>query len=181
MMLRMGFDPRWVQWMLMCINSVSYSIIVNQDCVGPIHPGRGLRPGDPLSPYLFIIVAKGLTGLINQAVARGDIHGMKICKRAPILTHLLFVDDCFLFFRAIDREVLAMKNILEVYARASGQSINLAKSEVTFSVNVINEDRSRLANVMGVRIALGSGKYLGLPSMVSRSKKITFSFVKERV
>lgn len=85
--------------MFLCISSVSYSVLLNQDRVGPIQPGRGLRQGDPLSPYLFILVAEGLTALIHRAEAVGDIHGVQVCRRALILTHLLFADDCFLFFQ----------------------------------------------------------------------------------
>ncbi|GAU40629.1 hypothetical protein TSUD_190060 [Trifolium subterraneum] len=59
-----------------------------------------LRQGDPLSPYLFILVTECLTALIHQSVGRGDIHGVRICRGAPEVSHLLFADDCFLFCRA---------------------------------------------------------------------------------
>lgn len=58
---------------------------------------------------------------------------MSICRRTPVISHLLFADDGFLFMRAKESEFLAMKDILSVYERASGQSINLQKSEVIFS------------------------------------------------
>jgi hypothetical protein len=97
-MCKMGFSTQWISWIMMCVETVDYSVIVNGNIVGPIIPGRGLRQGDPLSPYLFIICAEGLSALIRQAEARGDIHGTKICRNAPIISHLLFADDCFLFF-----------------------------------------------------------------------------------
>lgn len=89
----------------MCIIMVNYSILMNDDRVGPIFPSRGLRQGDPLSPYLFIICAEGLTSLIKQAARRGFIHGVQVCRRPPIISHLLFADDSFLFFRAMKRKV----------------------------------------------------------------------------
>lgn len=149
--------------------------------MGPIHPGRGLRLRDTLSPYLFIVIAKGLSALIHRVEAIGDLHGVKICRNVPILSHLLFADDCFLFFRVNDREVAVMKHILDTYEVASGQAINLMKSEVFFRRNINHDDQTRLASSLGVRILSRTGKYLGLPSMVGRSKKSTFAFLKERV
>lgn len=67
---RMGFSDKWVHWVMMCVTSVNYSILVNAYRIGPIQPGRGLRQGDPLPPYLFILVAKGISTLINRVVSR---------------------------------------------------------------------------------------------------------------
>ena len=66
-----------------CINSVSYSILVNGEPHGDIKPTKGLRQCDPLSPYLFLLVSKGLNGLIQQAVAAGDIKGISLCRIGP--------------------------------------------------------------------------------------------------
>jgi hypothetical protein len=61
----------------MMLESVDYSVIVNDDMVGQIILGRELQQEDPLSPYLFIICVEGLLGLIREAEGRGDIHGSK--------------------------------------------------------------------------------------------------------
>ena len=82
---------------MLCVTTVQYNIIVNSDLVDPITPGHDLRQGDPLSPYLFIICAEGLSAVIKQAEARGDYHGCRISIGAPSLSHLLFIDDCFFF------------------------------------------------------------------------------------
>jgi len=74
------------------------SHMVNNEVVGPIIPGRALRQGDPLSPYLFIICAEGLSSLIRDAEERGTISGVRVCRGAPSVSYLLFADDCFLFF-----------------------------------------------------------------------------------
>lgn len=180
-MLKMGFSHQWVKWIMMCVETTDYSVIVNDEAVGPIIPGRGLRQGDPLSPYLFIICAEGLSSLIRKAEASGDIYGVKICTNAPIVSHLLFTDDCFLFFRAEPAEATITKNILAVYEKASGQVINFQKSEIFFSRNVCQTKQTDITNILEVQVVLGTGKYLGLPSMIGRSKKATFNFIKDRI
>jgi hypothetical protein len=74
-LIRMGFCDKWVHWMTMCIESVDYSVLVNGEKVGPVIPGRGLRQGDPLSPYLFILCAEGLSYLIGRAESSGGVQG----------------------------------------------------------------------------------------------------------
>jgi len=180
-MLKMGFDSKWAQWIMMCVETVDYSVIVNNELVGPIIPGRGLRQGDPLSPYLFILCAEGLSALIRKAERSGDLHGVSICTNAPTISHLLFADDCFLFFRADDNEAQVMKNILHTYELASGQTISLPKSEVFFSIVVPSTLKDTITNILGVRAVMGTSKYLRLPSMVGRSKEVAFGFIKDRI
>lgn len=74
-----------------------------------------------------------------------------------------------------------MKEILNKYEEASGQAISLPKSEIFYSRNVDDPIKHSITNILGVRAVLGTGKYLGLPSMIGRSKKATFSFIKDRV
>ncbi|PNX71244.1 ribonuclease H, partial [Trifolium pratense] len=181
MLERLGFSNTWIHWMMLCVSSVNYSVLVNFEKVGPIVPGRGLRQGDPLSPYLFLLVTEGLTKLIHKSLASGELHGVKICRGAPSVSHLLFADDCFLFCRATVAETELLMKILKTYEEASGQEINLAKSEVFFSRNLSAADQEDLSKIMGVRHVLGTGNYLGLPSMVGRKKKHIFAFLKDRI
>jgi len=89
----------------MCVEIVDYSVIVNNEMVSLIIPDRGLRQRDPLSPYLFILCAEGLSALIRKVERCEDLHGISICTHAPTISHLLFADDCFLFFKANEKEV----------------------------------------------------------------------------
>jgi hypothetical protein len=180
-MVRMGFCAKWVHWMVMCVESVDYSVLVNGEKVGPIIPGRGLRQGDPLSPYLFILCAEGLSSLLSRAEATGDLTGTAICRGAPRITHLLFVDDCFLFFKACERQAQNMKNILSMYEATSVQSISLPKSEIFYSRNTADVLKLSITVIMGVQAVLGTGKYLGLPSMIGRNRTAVFTYVNDRV
>lgn len=87
--------------------------------------------------------------MIKSAERGGHIHGIKVCRRAPIITHLLFVDDSFLFMRANDGEVGYVKNLLHRYELASRQSINFKKSSMFFSGNIQQGVRDRLAGLLG--------------------------------
>lgn len=134
-MTKMGFSDRWVKWIMLCVETVDYSVLVNGAAVGPIVPGQGLRQGDLLLPYLSILYAEGLSALIKRAEGQGILHDVKICTAAPIISHLLFADDCFLFFKGSTNEAIVMKDILASYEAESRQAINLQKSELFFSRN----------------------------------------------
>jgi hypothetical protein len=96
MLAKLGFGEKWIQWMMMCVSYVNYSVLMNFDRVGPITPGRGLWQRDPLSPYLFILVADGLTTLIHQAVGRGGIHGMQIYRISYLQTIISYFAELML-------------------------------------------------------------------------------------
>ena len=112
-MRRVGFTERWITLLMLCVKTVSYSILVNGEPKGMIYPTRGIRQGDPLSPFLFLLCTEGLNGLINKAVGKGDIKGYAHCRKSPRLTHLLFADDSLLFCRATIQECQQVLNTLE--------------------------------------------------------------------
>ena len=105
-MEKMGFHPRWVSWIMERIKSVTYSVLINGEPKGHIVLMRGIRQGDPLSPYLFLLCSKGLNGLIEQAVSDRHIEGFSLCKHGPKISHLFFTDDSLLFCRALVDAVL---------------------------------------------------------------------------
>ena len=155
--------------------------MVNEKHVGPITPKRGLRQGDPLSLYLFIICAEGLLALIRKAEAASSLHGVKVYRGAPNVRHLLFANDRFLFFRAYMEECNVMKGILTVYESVSVQAINCQKSGIFFSTNVAADLRDTLTGIFGASSPLDTGKYLGLPSLIGKRKKHIFSCLKDRI
>ena len=124
MMRRMGFHHRWVQLIMKCVSSVSYKIKVNDSYTHRIISQRGLRQGDPRSPYLFILCAEGLLALLQKAEQEGKLEGIKICQRAPRVNHLFFADDSLILMRAKASDAQELGRILEVYERASRQVIN---------------------------------------------------------
>lgn len=87
----LGFDAQWIQVVMKCITSVSYTILIQGEPSAAIKPTRRIRQGDPLSPYIFILCSEGLSALISKAVTEQVIHGLKMSPQAPILHHLPFI------------------------------------------------------------------------------------------
>lgn len=178
---KMGFPDNIVGVIMKCISTVSYQILINGQPSKLFSPERGLRQGDPISPYLFILCAKVLSGLIHKEVHNKSIHGIKVARSAPQISHLQFADDSLLFARATQQEANVILSILETYQRASGQVVNMDKSEASFSRNALEADCQIICNMMGAKTVVTQNRYLGLPVVFGRSKKVIFSFVKDRV
>ena len=92
-----------------------------------------------------------------------------MARVAPNLSHLLFADDSLLFSRASTHEANKILVILTTYQQASGQVVNLDKTEASFSQNVPNEDKHMICNMMGVKIVEAQSRYLGFPIPFGRS------------
>jgi hypothetical protein len=180
-MEQMGFHPKWITLMMECITTVSYSILVNGEPHGYIKPTRGLRQGDPLSPYLFLFCAEGLNSLIQKAKNAGKLQGVSISRGGPKITHLFFADDSLLFCKATTHDVSCIQDILKEYEEASGQQINRLKTTIFFSKSTSQAAQANILGSLGVPAIKQYKKYLGLPSFVGRAKYASFSQIKERV
>ena len=180
-MEKLGFSAKWVDLVMRCITSVSYSILINGVACGNIAPTRGLRQGDPLSPTLFLICTEGLSALIHEAARNHLWIGISICRGSPRVTHLLFADDSILFCKAGAKDCRVLKHILQTYEEASGQKINTEKSSIFFSPNTSQEVKVEIFDTLGPMQDSRHTRYLGLPSFIGRSKKQVFSILKERI
>ena len=160
---------------------LSYFVLINGEPKGLMYPSRGIRQGDPLSPFLFLLCTEGLHGLINSAARRGDIKGYSLCKGGPKLTHLLFANDSILFCKASSEECEHVIQILESYEKASGQKINKNKIAIFFSNATSETVKQDIKIAMGLQEITKYEKYLGLPSLVGRRKKESFNYIKEKI
>ena len=129
------------EFIMMCVSTVTYIVLVNGQEVGPIVLERGLQQGNPLSPYLFILCVEGLSSLIEAAENRGEIHGCKVSRGAPIISHLFFADDSFLFFRVTGDESLAIKRVLLNYEMISGKAVIFRNQVSLFVLMLIHQLR----------------------------------------
>ena len=139
MMRKLGFGERWIGLMLMYVKTVSYSVLINREPKGKITPTRGLRQGDPISPYLFLLCAEGLTAMLKREESKGLISGVSVCRGAPRISHLLFVDDCIIFGKASVDEGYRVLKVLADYKEESGQKLNKEKTSLFFSRNTSRE------------------------------------------
>lgn len=178
-LFRFGFAESWIRVIMQSVTTVRYSFLINGQPKGYLTPTRGLRQGDPLSPYLFLLCAEGFSALLDHKVSHGLLTGVKICSNAPSIHHLLFADDSLLFGKATLAECLHIKSVLLDYELASGQKINFSKSSIVFSKNVSVDLQHSLASFLRMEIVPKHDKYLGLPTYIGRRKNAAFAYIKE--
>jgi len=127
-LLKLGFHSIWVTWVVQCITTTTISVKFNGNQLNYFHPTRGLRQGDPLSPYIFILLTNLLSTLIHQALAMGQLKGIKLNRWCPTLSHLFFANDAIFFLDGIVLECQNLSSILNQYCLATGQANNRNKS-----------------------------------------------------
>lgn len=126
-MEKLGFHHRWISLMMMCKKSVSYSVLLNGEPKGLIHLTKGIRQGDPISLYLFLLCSEGLLAMLKREESLGHINGILVCRRAPRISHLLLADDSLIFCRANMIECSNIWTILREYKMVAGQKMNREK------------------------------------------------------
>lgn len=164
-----------------CVKTVSYTFMTDGTIFGNVQPQRGVRQGDPISPYLYILCAEGLTGIIRQYEDMGLIHGYRIARGAPRISHLLFADDCYVFFKATQMEASNLRSNLNKYEMLSGQLVNYNKSDIVFSPNTCARQRESICACLQVQDKGKPGKYLGMPMHIGKRKKEVFGFIGDKI
>ena len=127
-----GFCHQWVDWIMSCVTSTSFFVLMNGIPLESFSASRGLRQGDPIFPYLFIILAKGFGHFLKFCVHQGLIHGWKLSDGLPPLSHLQFVDDTSFMGQSCLQEATPFRYALDVYLAALSQKVNEKKSSIFF-------------------------------------------------
>jgi hypothetical protein len=112
---KLGFAPMWINWIRICITSPSFSILINGSPYGLFCPERGLRQGDPLSHFLFILGTEVISCLLFRSESQDLLKGIKIARNCSPISHLLFADDLILFAKATSSEANILRSVLNCY------------------------------------------------------------------
>jgi hypothetical protein len=130
---RMRFASQWIKLIIMCVFTVNYPVLVNGILMERIILTRGIRQGDLIRPYLFIICAEVLSSLLSKADREGQLEGVPTSVRGPCLNHLFFfflANDSLLFCRADIEHWNRLANLLNKYESASGQRLNISTAVI---------------------------------------------------
>ncbi|RVX00286.1 putative mitochondrial protein [Vitis vinifera] len=161
-MEKKGFNPRWRKWIRGCLSSVSFAILVNGNAKGWVKTSRGLRQGDPLSPFLFTIVANVLSRMLLRAEERNALEGFRVGRNRTRVSHLQFADDTIFFSSTREEDLLTFKSVLLVFGHISVLKVNLDKSNI-YGINLGQDHLHRLAELLDCKASGWPILYLGLP------------------
>ncbi|KAA3468912.1 reverse transcriptase [Gossypium australe] len=160
MLRRMRFSDMWVQKIMMCVETVSYFVVMNWEIGQMFFPSHGF--------------SEGFSALLRMTFTSGDLKGVHINRHAPLITHLLFAGDSLIFGEAAIEGVRALKNRLEIYVYSLGQLINFDKSSKFFSSNASEENREKVCQILGV-------PWTPFNCEAKKKKKKAFKEIKEKL
>ncbi|KAJ4755627.1 RNA-directed DNA polymerase (reverse transcriptase)-related family protein [Rhynchospora pubera] len=156
-----SFPQDYIDWVMACVTSSRFSIVLNGSTDGFIQPTRGVRQGCSLSPYLFILALDVFSRLLNFMVQKGELKGVTIARGAPTLTTLLYADDLLIFGEASQAEVMKIQQLLNLFCGMSGQEIGTDKSRIWFSKHTPLEVQRLISSAFAASKASPSDVYLG--------------------
>jgi len=181
LLTHLGFNINFIRWIMSCISTVSFAVLINGSASPFFHSERGLRQGCPLSPLLFLLVAEGLSRAIAAASRDGLFKGIKISS-SLYLTHLLFVDDVLIFCSGSRRDAETLKSILNLFSKATGMEFNSRKSTIS-SCLLSDGEIARLKSFFPFETkSIDEGlKYLGFNLKPNCYKKVDWLWLLEKL
>nr|GEV03130.1 reverse transcriptase domain, reverse transcriptase zinc-binding domain protein [Tanacetum cinerariifolium] len=160
--LQMGFGAKWLMWMKACLTSALIFVLINEAPSKEFKMERGLRQGDPLSPFLFLMVAEALQISVIEACNKGIYQGISLMQDGDSLSLLQYADDALLFGKWSRSNANTLILILKCFDEALGLKVNLAESRI-FGIGVEIEEVETVASSLGCTHDYLPFLYLGLP------------------
>ena len=112
-LMAMNSNQNWIKWIMECVTTVQYTLLVNGSISNSFKPSKGLRQGDPFSPYLFLMHANVLSLSLKKAKHDKLINKVRVGRNGCAFTHLLFADDSLFFFKNDNKSLANLKGILD--------------------------------------------------------------------
>ncbi|KAL9688535.1 hypothetical protein QQ045_032957 [Rhodiola kirilowii] len=169
MLHELKFPLKFISWVQMCLKSSSFSVLINGEMVDYFNGKRGIRQGDPLSPFLFLLAMEYLSHLLGKLDKKSGFYYHPKCHRID-LKHILFADDLLLFSSGRISSIITLKKTMDTFLAASGLYINLEKSQV-FVAGMPDNKKAWVEQILGTAVAKLPVRYLGIPL---NSKAISF-------
>lgn len=180
-LVKIGLIPNMVSLIMYIISSAQLSVIWDGISSQPFRPQRGIRQGDPLAPYLFLLCMEVLSGHINRAVMENKWIPFRTSRAGPKISHLFFADDLLLFGIGNDAQAATIEHILNHFCKISGQTISMKKSEAFISRNIAENFHSTAISRLGINITSDLGTYLGMPLINGRSSRKEYGYIVDKV
>ncbi|XP_074320432.1 uncharacterized protein LOC141657179 [Silene latifolia] len=180
-LIAVNIDPETISLIMSCISTTSAFVTFNGTPLDTFTPSRGIRQGDPLSPYLFIICMEALSRLIHQACNNSDWIPFPLGKGGVSFSHLLFADDILVFGRTSERNLCALQDTILSFCSDSGQKINCSKSKITFSKLTPPSEATLFEDALGIKKTNTLGTYLGFPLLSKKPKRSDLNFILDNI
>ncbi|XP_071712476.1 uncharacterized mitochondrial protein AtMg01250-like [Rutidosis leptorrhynchoides] len=158
----MGFGVIWRKWILSCLQSATISVLVNGSPTNEFKLKRGVRQGDPLSPFLFILAAEGLNVITKGVVNSNMFKGVEIGSEKIFISHLQYADDTIFFGEWSEGNLRNLMKLLKCFELTSGLKVNYNKSNL-FGIGVEKRVVENMASVYKCKVGTFPFIYLGLP------------------
>nr|KAJ0191956.1 hypothetical protein LSAT_V11C800414360 [Lactuca sativa] len=178
-MLQMEFGVKWRSWIRGCLSSTRVSVIINGSATKEFDMERGLRQGDPLSPFLFIIAAEGLHAAMESAKEKGIFKGIQLPGHDPVISHLQYADDVIFMGTWLLENTKNLIRILRCFELSSGLKINMEKCKL-YGLGVQNCELELVARTFNCTIDSFPFTYLGLPVGASMARVTHWKPIIER-
>ncbi|KAL2921482.1 hypothetical protein RDABS01_012973 [Bienertia sinuspersici] len=180
-LVSMNFPAVWVGWIMECVTTVKYAILVNGSPTKEFTPSAGLRQGDPISPYLFILCMEVLSKRMETLQGENLLKGIAVNRNRERISHLFFANDALFSFEASPESCSELRSTLEDFCAISGEMINYKKSHVQFNRNTPLKFVRYMRKPLRVRSQEKMGTYLGCPMKVDGRNTSTFNQIHDRV
>ncbi|KAJ9535485.1 hypothetical protein OSB04_un001384 [Centaurea solstitialis] len=175
-----GFHPVFIRWIEEMLQTPSYSLAINGGSFGFFKGARGIRQGDPISPYLFTLIMEGFSLILNKCIQEEpEFKYHDKCDELKI-THLCFADDLFVFTHGDVASVRVIKRALDLFRSVSGLEASMDKSEVFFG-NVTGPIRDQIHQLLPFKLGTFPFRYLGVPLSPTRLKSNDYGVLIRKV